>query len=114
MRLWERFLPGSRDALINEMAQRVAREQYERAWQLLAIRTGSLTSVPEARGYIGSRVQNLVQDAIGCLAGRRDDLSPELQARIAQRTVELWVSQFLVPLLDSAPIPALVRVRRAA
>lgn len=114
MKLWERFFPAKRDALVRELAQRVARQQHEMVWQQLAARAGSLGSVPEARGYIESRVRGVLRSGITAVVERSVDLSPDLRDCIVERAMELMMGQFLVPMLRPVPVPALAPFRRAA
>ncbi len=112
MKFWERFFPGRRDALVHELAQRVAREQHLLVWQQLAARAGSLGSVPEARGYIRSRAQSVLRGGLTRVVDRSVELSPELRDSIVERAVEVLMGQFLTPMLS--PVPVLAQVRRAA
>ncbi len=114
MKFWERFFPARRDALVNELARRVARVQNELVWQQLTARAGSLTSVPEARGYIESRAWGVLRSGIPRVVDRNVDLSADQRSRIVERAVELIVGQFLAPMLTPAPAPAAARSRRAA
>ena len=106
------IFPARHDARVLEMARRVTEEQQERVWQQLAVRAGSLRSVPEARGYIRCRALRILRSGLHCIVDPAVELTPNMREQIIESAVEMIVGKFVGPMVHAAP--AMATSQRAA
>jgi len=112
MRLFDMFRRGRHDSSVHEQARQLVVQTSECVLRLLAGRAGTLHSLPEARGYIRSRVSRTLRESLPRTFNRPELAGAEVPELILERALEIVIEDCARNMVRPPEVP--VASRRAA